>query len=149
MKLWWQLSPVLSLPVWWKGEGGCHVIFKITEGGSNYFFLFWRGVLSKFLLNYSSFSAPPPDNYCTVPYTGESLIPDVKQTCRMWWWHCTIMLLNSYTCLRWVVVWRQTSYSASVDVTIFERDCAYCDTGNFLEKSLQRLKKRRLEVKIF
>ena len=36
-----------------------------------------------------------------------------------------------------------------VDVTIFERGCAYCDTGNFLEKSLQRLKKRRPEVKTF
>lgn len=52
-------------------------------------------------------------------------------------------------CLRWVVLWRQTSYSASVDVTIFERGCAYCDTGHFLEKSLQRLKKRRPEIKTF
>ena len=32
--------------------------------------MFWRGggVLSKFLLDKSSFSAPPPDNYCTVAY---------------------------------------------------------------------------------
>ena len=46
------------------------VIFNITEGGLELFFLFWRGggVLSKFLLDNSSFSAPPPDNYCTVPY---------------------------------------------------------------------------------
>ena len=33
------------------------------------FFCFGGGVLSKFLLDNSSFSAPPPpDNYCTVPY---------------------------------------------------------------------------------
>ena len=37
-----QLSPVLSLPVWWEG-GGCDVIFNITEGGLELIFLFWRG----------------------------------------------------------------------------------------------------------
>ena len=43
------------------GRGwGCDVIFNITEGGLELFFLFWRGVLSKFLLDNSSFSAPPP-----------------------------------------------------------------------------------------
>ena len=47
--------------------GGCDVIFNITEGGLELIFLFWRGVLSKFLLDNSSFSATPPDNYCTVP----------------------------------------------------------------------------------
>ena len=31
------------------------------------FFVLEGGVLSKFLLDNSSFSAPPPDNYCTVP----------------------------------------------------------------------------------
>ena len=79
-----------------------------------------------------------------LPYTGESLVPDVKQT-------YVVTLRNKcyYSCLRWVVLWRQTSYSASVDVTIFERGCAYFDTGNLLEKSLQRLKKERPEVKTF
>ena len=64
----------------------------------------------------------------------------------MWWLHCTIMLLHVPT-----VGCAVTSniLLGFVDVTIFERGCAYCDTGNFLEKSLQRLKKRRLEVKIF
>ena len=39
---------------------GCDVIFNITAGGGvrTNFFLFWRGVLSKFLLDNSSFSAP-------------------------------------------------------------------------------------------
>ena len=42
------------------GGGGCDVIFNITEGGLELiFFLFWRGVLSKFLLDNSGFSAPP------------------------------------------------------------------------------------------
>ena len=52
------------------GGGGCDVIFHITEGGLELIFLFWRGggVLSTFLLDNSSFSVPPPDNYCTVPY---------------------------------------------------------------------------------
>ena len=50
-----------------EGGGGCDVIFNITEGGLELIFLFWRGVLSKFLLDNSSFSAPSPDNYCTVP----------------------------------------------------------------------------------
>ena len=51
------------------GGGGGHVIFNITEGGLELIFLFWWGgeVLSKFLLDNPSFSAPPPDNYCTVP----------------------------------------------------------------------------------
>ena len=40
------------------GRGG-DVIFNIT-GGLELIFLFWRGVLSKFLLDNSSFSAPPP-----------------------------------------------------------------------------------------
>ena len=31
------------------------------------FFAFGGGVLSKFLLDNSSFSASPPDNYCAVP----------------------------------------------------------------------------------
>ena len=54
---------------WW--EGWCDVIFNITEGVRTIFFLFWRGVLSKFLLDNSSFSVPPPpDNYCTVPKTS-------------------------------------------------------------------------------
>ena len=43
---------------WW--EGWCDVIFNITEGVRTNFFLFWRGVLSKFLLDNSSFSVPPP-----------------------------------------------------------------------------------------
>ena len=49
--------------------GGGGDIFNITEGGGGLelIFLFWRGILSKFLLDNSSFSAPPPDNYCTVP----------------------------------------------------------------------------------
>ena len=38
----------------------CDVIFNITEGGLELIFLFWRGVLSKFLLDNSCFSAPPP-----------------------------------------------------------------------------------------
>ena len=42
---------------WW--EGWCDVIFNITEGVRTNFFLFWRGVLSKFLLDNSSFSVPP------------------------------------------------------------------------------------------
>ena len=42
---------------WW--EGWCDVIFNITEGVRTIFFLFWRGVLSKFLLDNSSFSVPP------------------------------------------------------------------------------------------
>ena len=44
--------------MWW--EGGCDVIFNITEGGfRTNFFCFGGGVLSKFLLYNSSFSAPP------------------------------------------------------------------------------------------
>ena len=58
--------------MWWEGGGwlgGCDVIFNITEGGvRTNFFGFGGAVLSKFLLDNSSFSAPPPDNYCTVPY---------------------------------------------------------------------------------
>ena len=51
------------------GGGGCDVIFHITEGGLELFFCFGGGgVLSKFLLDNSIFSVPPPDNYCTVPY---------------------------------------------------------------------------------
>ena len=42
---------------WW--EGWCDVIFNITEGVRTNFFLFCRGVLSKFLLDNSSFSVPP------------------------------------------------------------------------------------------
>ena len=42
---------------WW--EGWCDVIFNITEGVRTNFFLFWRGLLSKFLLDNSSFSVPP------------------------------------------------------------------------------------------
>ena len=49
------------------GGGGCDVIFNITEGGLELIFCVLEGVLSKFLLDNSSFSAPPPDNYCTVP----------------------------------------------------------------------------------
>ena len=59
--------------MWW--EGGCDVIFHITEGGGRVrtnFFCFGGGVLSKFLLDKSSFSVPPPDNYCTVPYDHNS-----------------------------------------------------------------------------
>ena len=61
---------------WWGGGGGggggATFFFNITEGGLELFlFLVWRGLLSKFLLDNSSFSAPPPppppDNYCTVP----------------------------------------------------------------------------------
>ena len=53
----------------WVVEGGCDVIFNITEEVRTNFFCFGGGVLSKFLLDNSSFSAPPPpDNYCTVPY---------------------------------------------------------------------------------
>ena len=54
----------------WLGGGGCDVTFNITEGGvRTIFFSFGGGILSKFLLDNSSFSAPPPpDNYCTVPY---------------------------------------------------------------------------------
>ena len=51
------------------GRGG-NVIFNITERGLELiFFCFGGEVLSKFLLDNSSFSAPPPlpDNYCTVP----------------------------------------------------------------------------------
>ena len=56
----------VSVGGWW--EGWCDVIFNITEGGLEliFFVLEW-GVLSKFLPENSSFSAPPPDNYCTVP----------------------------------------------------------------------------------
>ena len=58
------------------GEGGgwCDVIFNITVGGLELIFLFWRGVLSKFLLYNSSFSAPPPDNYCTVLYFKDATL---------------------------------------------------------------------------
>ena len=50
------------------GGGGGDVIFNITEWGLELiFFVLEVGVLSKFLLDNSSFSAPPPDNYCTVP----------------------------------------------------------------------------------
>ena len=47
----------------------CDVIFKITEGVLELicFVLEGGGVLSTFLLDNTSFSAPPPDNYCTVP----------------------------------------------------------------------------------
>ena len=42
-----------------KGGGGSDVIFNITEGGLKLtFFVFEGGVLSKFLLDNSSFSAP-------------------------------------------------------------------------------------------
>ena len=51
---------MMMMMMWWEGRGGCDVIFNITEGGLELFFLFWRGVLSKFLLDNSSFSAPPP-----------------------------------------------------------------------------------------
>ena len=45
--------------MWWEG-GGCDVIFNITEGGLELtFFVLEGGVLSKFLLDNSSFSAPP------------------------------------------------------------------------------------------
>ena len=45
----------------WVGSGrGCDVIFNITEGGRTNFYGFGGGVLSKFLLDNSSFSAPPP-----------------------------------------------------------------------------------------
>ena len=40
--------------------GGCDVIFNITEGVRTNFFCFGGGVLSKFLLDKSSFLAPPP-----------------------------------------------------------------------------------------
>ena len=41
------------------GGGGCDVIFNITEGGLELiFFVLEVGVLSKFLLDNSSFSAP-------------------------------------------------------------------------------------------
>ena len=46
--------------MWWEGGGGCDVIFNITEGRRTNFFCFAGGVLSKFLLDNSSFSAPPP-----------------------------------------------------------------------------------------
>ena len=46
---------------------GGDVIFNITEGGLELIFFVLEGVLSKFLLDNSSFSDPPPDNYCTVP----------------------------------------------------------------------------------
>ena len=63
------LANALSKSGWW--EGGCDVIFNITEGGYKLIFFCFGGggggVLSKFLLDSSSFSAPPPDNYCTVP----------------------------------------------------------------------------------
>ena len=42
--------------MWW--EGGCDVIFNITEGGLELIFFVLEGVLSKFLLDNSSFSAP-------------------------------------------------------------------------------------------
>ena len=59
------------------GGGGCDVIFNITEGGLELiFFCFGGGVLSKFLLDNSSFSAPPPDNYCTVPYIISFVLHD-------------------------------------------------------------------------
>ena len=57
--------------MWWE-EGGCDVIFNITEGGLELIFVLEGGVLSKFLLDNSSFSAPLPDNYCTVPYKSFS-----------------------------------------------------------------------------
>ena len=59
------MSACVCVCVGW--GGGCDVIFNITEGGLELIFQFWRGVLSKFLLDKSGFSAPPPDNYCTVP----------------------------------------------------------------------------------
>ena len=37
------------------------------------FLCFEGGVLSKFLQDNSSFSATPPDNYCTVPYISPSI----------------------------------------------------------------------------
>ena len=65
--------------MWW--EGGCDVIFNITEGGfRTNFFCFGEGVLSKFLLYNSCFSAPPPsDNYCTVPKLGKGNLFSVGQ----------------------------------------------------------------------
>ena len=42
------------------GGGGCNVIFNITEGVRTNFFCFGGGLLSKFLLDNSSFSAPFP-----------------------------------------------------------------------------------------
>ena len=54
---------------WW--EGGATLFLHNRGWVRTNLFLFWRGVLSKFLLDNSSFSAPtppPPDNYCTVPY---------------------------------------------------------------------------------
>ena len=42
----------------WVVGGGCDVIFSITEGVRPNFFGFGGGVLSKFLLDNSSFSAP-------------------------------------------------------------------------------------------
>ena len=43
---------------WWE-EGGCDVIFNIKRGVRTNFFCFGGGVLSKFLLDNSSFSAAP------------------------------------------------------------------------------------------
>ena len=39
---------------------------------TNFFCFGGEGVLSTFLLDNSSFSVPPPDNYCTVPYDHNS-----------------------------------------------------------------------------
>ena len=41
------------------GGGGATLFLTEQRGGVELIFLFWRGVLSKFLLYNSSFSAPP------------------------------------------------------------------------------------------
>ena len=55
--------------MWWEGGGGGATLFLTKQRGvRTNFFCFGGEVLSKLLLDNSSFSAPPlPDNYCTVP----------------------------------------------------------------------------------
>ena len=68
------------------GEGGATLFLTEQKGVRTNFFLFWRGVLSKFLLDNSSFSAPPPlpDNYNTVPkFICSDLPSDRTSTYRM------------------------------------------------------------------
>ena len=55
------------------GGGGVVIIFARFGGRSELVCLFWEGVLCNISPCETHFSAHPPDNYCTVPYTDLSI----------------------------------------------------------------------------